>query len=199
MYLVMGFGAVLALIGIVLFARKGVEDTNKIKMFGFEFELAGSALVIFVIGALIFLVPVLYREQFREPNQSSVKTDERRSPPPIAEAASQAQSAAPSMPQGPAKSRATSTPSSPRSVSSLPTEIRALVANHLKVKPEDIDMSTPLQLQRRPIHFDDLDFLQIVMKIGERYGVSIDDKDVNMDRVSIDDFARAVDKKRRAR
>jgi hypothetical protein len=74
-YIVMGFGAVLALTGIALFARKGAEGTNTIKMFGFEFQLAGSALVIFVMGALIFLVPILYNEKFGGSNQSSVKTD----------------------------------------------------------------------------------------------------------------------------
>lgn len=160
-YIVMSFGAVLALIGIVLFARTGAEGTNTVKMFGFEFQLTGSALVIFVVGALIFLVPVLYEDTFRRHNQPG--------PRPVPENS-----------ERPGR-----------------TEIRSLVANHLKVKPENIDVSTPLK--RQSIGYDDLDLIEIVIEIEDHYGVEIEDRDLDLEHVSIDDLAGAVDRKLLAR
>lgn len=196
-YLVMGFGVVLALIGIVLFALKGAEGTSNVKMFGFEFQLGGSALVIFVMGTLIFLVPILYEEKFRDSTQPSVKTDERYSSPPVADTADRTRLEASSTPEHPVKSAAIDTPGPQRSPSSLPTEIRALVANQLMVKPENINVNTPLK--RQPIRCDDLDLIEILLTIEQRYAVDIDDEEVDLERVSIDALARAVEKKLRAR
>jgi hypothetical protein len=72
-YVVMGFGALIALIGVVLFAKKGAEGDNKIKLLGMEFQLTGSALVVFVMGVITFLVPVIYAEKFQihAPNEST--------------------------------------------------------------------------------------------------------------------------------
>ena len=64
-YIVMAFGGLLAVIGVVLFVRKGTEGTNVIKMFGFEFQLSGSALVIFVIGIIVFILPFIRPSSFR--------------------------------------------------------------------------------------------------------------------------------------
>jgi len=54
----MAFGAFLAIVGIVLFKKAGVQGESSVRMFGFEFKLGGSALVIFAVGAVLFLVPV---------------------------------------------------------------------------------------------------------------------------------------------
>jgi hypothetical protein len=57
-YIFMAFGAFLAIVGIVLFKKMGVQGENSVRMIGFEFKLNGSALVIFAVGAVLFLVPV---------------------------------------------------------------------------------------------------------------------------------------------
>jgi hypothetical protein len=46
-------GGVFAVVGIALFAKKGSRGKNTIKMFGMEFQLAGSSLVVFVLGCLL--------------------------------------------------------------------------------------------------------------------------------------------------
>ena len=51
------FGAILALLGIFAFLKKGTQGTSRIRMLGAEFELGGSALVIFVVGAMLIVVP----------------------------------------------------------------------------------------------------------------------------------------------
>jgi hypothetical protein len=61
---VMVFGAVLAITGVVLFARKGAEGTHVIRMLGFEFHLSGSALVVFVVGIIVFLQPITHPDRF---------------------------------------------------------------------------------------------------------------------------------------
>lgn len=68
-YVIMTFGAALALTGIVLFAKKGSQGSNTIKMLGFEFQLAGSSLVIFVMGTIMFLFPILYSDRLPAPRQ----------------------------------------------------------------------------------------------------------------------------------
>jgi len=59
-YGLMIFGAGLTIAGIVLFTRMGTQGTSAIKMFSFEFRLGGSALVVFVLGVLMILFPILY-------------------------------------------------------------------------------------------------------------------------------------------
>ena len=57
-YVLMGFGAILAIIGIILFAKKqGQEGTNKIKLLGAEFELSAPSLVIFIVGVALIISP----------------------------------------------------------------------------------------------------------------------------------------------
>ena len=63
-YVIMAFGAGLCIFGLVLFAMKGAEGTNVVKMLGFEFHLTGSSLVVFVVGAVMFLFPIMYSEKF---------------------------------------------------------------------------------------------------------------------------------------
>jgi hypothetical protein len=52
---VLTLGAIFAIIGIVRFAKKGISGKNTIKMFGAEFQLAGSSLVVFVLGSILII------------------------------------------------------------------------------------------------------------------------------------------------
>ena len=58
-YIVIALGAVFALLGIFLFSRHGAHGENKVKLLGAEFQLSGSALVIFVVGAVMVLAPLI--------------------------------------------------------------------------------------------------------------------------------------------
>lgn len=62
-YVFVVFGAILTIVGIVLFAKMGTQGTSVVKMMGFEFQLGGSALVIVVVGVALMLVPVLYGDK----------------------------------------------------------------------------------------------------------------------------------------
>lgn len=53
----LAFGALLTLIGVFLFARMGAKGQNTIKFGKLELQLSGSALVIILVGALIFVLP----------------------------------------------------------------------------------------------------------------------------------------------
>jgi hypothetical protein len=55
----MTFGSLLSIVGILLFIKMGVQGQSIVKMFGFEFQLGGSALVVFVVGVVIFLIYVI--------------------------------------------------------------------------------------------------------------------------------------------
>jgi hypothetical protein len=63
-FLFIGFGAVLTLIGIALFVKMGTQGTSSVKALGFEFQLGGSALVVFVVGAILVMLPVLRGDLF---------------------------------------------------------------------------------------------------------------------------------------
>ena len=52
---ILALGAIFAVVGIVFFARKGISGKNAIKIFGAEFQLAGSSLVIFVLGCVLII------------------------------------------------------------------------------------------------------------------------------------------------
>ena len=65
---IMIFGGLLALLGIRLFAMRGAQGTNVIKWHGFEIQLTGSSLVVFVVGAALIVFPILYGDKF--PNLS---------------------------------------------------------------------------------------------------------------------------------
>jgi hypothetical protein len=58
------FGVALVITGIVLFIKMGTQGTSSVKMLGFEFQLGGSALVIFVVGVIIFIFPIVFRSEF---------------------------------------------------------------------------------------------------------------------------------------
>ena len=58
-YFLMAFGALLAIVGIVLFARKSGSGQNKLKFFGAEFELSAPSLVIFVLGCGLVVFPFI--------------------------------------------------------------------------------------------------------------------------------------------
>jgi hypothetical protein len=62
-YLFFIVGIVFMVLGILLFIKKGTAGNSSIKMFSFEFQLGGSSLVVFVIGFLILLVPVIYSDK----------------------------------------------------------------------------------------------------------------------------------------
>jgi hypothetical protein len=53
---VLALGALFAIIGITLFAKRGISGKNSIKIGGMEFQLAGSSLVVFVLGCGLIVV-----------------------------------------------------------------------------------------------------------------------------------------------
>lgn len=63
-FVVMGFGAFLALVGIVLFSKRGAEGTSSLKLLGLEFNLGGSSLVIFVLGFVLVILPFIRKGDF---------------------------------------------------------------------------------------------------------------------------------------
>jgi hypothetical protein len=69
---IMGFGAVIAVVGLVmLFRGKSGEGRNVLKAFGAEFELSGPAIVVFLVGAGMFLVPLLLTGRFDRERQGT--------------------------------------------------------------------------------------------------------------------------------
>jgi hypothetical protein len=67
---IMGFGAALAVVGVILFAKKQghAEGTSKIKFGKIEFELSTPSLFIFLIGCGLFVFPFFAGES---PNSSA--------------------------------------------------------------------------------------------------------------------------------
>jgi hypothetical protein len=65
-YVFIFFGVALAVIGIILFLKKDTQGINIIKMFGFEFQLAGSGLVVFVLGVLLMILPIIYSDKLQQ-------------------------------------------------------------------------------------------------------------------------------------
>jgi hypothetical protein len=57
-YLFAGIGALVMLLGIVLFTRDGRKGANTIKFLGAEVSLSAPSLVIFIIGAGPFRISV---------------------------------------------------------------------------------------------------------------------------------------------
>jgi hypothetical protein len=53
----MAFGALLAIAGLVMLFKGGKESRNVIKAFGAEFELSSSGIVVFLVGAALFVAP----------------------------------------------------------------------------------------------------------------------------------------------
>ncbi len=57
--IVMGFGAVIALAGLWLLFTRNEAGANRLKILGQEFEISTPALVVFLVGSAIFVLPVL--------------------------------------------------------------------------------------------------------------------------------------------
>ena len=178
-YIVMGFGFVLALTGIGLFARKGAKGRNR----------TGTALVLLVSGVLLALVPFVYHEKFRLPDQTIAKIDARDAPAPNAGKPVQPKSDSASTPGTHGGNAA-----SAAEVSPLHAEIRALVADVLNVKLESIDTSAPLVEQ--PLGADENGIIEILDQIEKRYGVTVP---LDTDHASVDSLARYVDARLRGR
>jgi len=60
-------GGLFAVAGIVLFAKKGSRGTNTLKLFGMEFHLAGSSLVVFVLGCLLIFAALRVNPSASDP------------------------------------------------------------------------------------------------------------------------------------
>ena len=54
---IMIFGAVLATAGLIMLFKGGKESRNVIKAFGAEFDLSSSGIVVFLVGAGLFVAP----------------------------------------------------------------------------------------------------------------------------------------------
>jgi len=57
--MVMVFGAVIASTGLVLLFLRNEQAQNKIKLFGQEFEISTPALVVFLAGCAVFVMPLV--------------------------------------------------------------------------------------------------------------------------------------------
>jgi hypothetical protein len=70
------FGAILSLIGIFAFFKKGTRGRSRLRFLGVEFE-GGPALLIFVVGAILFVVPWIYSDRTNPepPNDGAVRND----------------------------------------------------------------------------------------------------------------------------
>jgi len=55
-------GALLIIIGIILFVEKGLDKDAKVKFFAIEFSIGSTSLVIAVMGFCIFLSPALFEK-----------------------------------------------------------------------------------------------------------------------------------------
>ncbi|PYI93871.1 MAG: hypothetical protein DME97_03075 [Verrucomicrobia bacterium] len=76
-------GAIFAVAGIALFAKRGISGKNSIKVGGMEFQLAGSSLVVFVVGCGLILVAA--RMQSTAPAQETSGTGNTRTQTPAPE------------------------------------------------------------------------------------------------------------------
>jgi hypothetical protein len=77
---VLVLGAMFAVAGIVLFAKRGITGQNTIKIAGAEFQLAGSSLVVFVVGCALIVVAARLQPSekpsiFPPPQVSPAETD----------------------------------------------------------------------------------------------------------------------------
>ena len=57
--MVMVFGAVIASAGLLLLFLRKEQAQNKIKLFGQEFEISTPALVVFLVGCAVFVMPLV--------------------------------------------------------------------------------------------------------------------------------------------
>lgn len=62
-------GAIFAAAGIALFAKRGISGKNSIKIGGMEFQLAGSSLVVFVLGCGLIVVAARMQDTSSNPSK----------------------------------------------------------------------------------------------------------------------------------
>lgn len=67
---VMGFGAILAITGILLFIKGVRESQNNFKGFGISFNITNPGIVIFVVGCVIFMTPYVITQSISKPAKS---------------------------------------------------------------------------------------------------------------------------------
>lgn len=75
MYGFFGFGAILTIVGILIFVTKKRSGRNVIKMFGAKFELSTPSLVIFVVGVMLMVFPFLGITPSNGPGPSANTSD----------------------------------------------------------------------------------------------------------------------------
>jgi hypothetical protein len=61
--IVMSFGALMAAAGLALLFFRREQGENRIKLFGWEFQISTPALVVFLVGCFIFILPVVTQMQ----------------------------------------------------------------------------------------------------------------------------------------
>jgi hypothetical protein len=72
---VLVLGAIFAIAGIALFAKRGISGQNTIKIAGVEFQLAGSSLVVFVVGCGLIVIAARMQTSSREETKSPLRLD----------------------------------------------------------------------------------------------------------------------------
>src|SRR5262245_45216955 len=58
--IIMVFGALIAIAGLVLLYLRSERGENKIKLFGQEFQVSAPALVVFLAGCAVFVTPLVH-------------------------------------------------------------------------------------------------------------------------------------------
>lgn len=163
-YFVMAIGTALAVTGVVLFIQRGTEGRNVVKMLGFEFQLAGSALVILVLGVMVLLMPFLYPDSFRR-----TYAEPDRAPPlasqPTAESLVAPRSVGPStpLPQAP-----------PRNRDVVRQRVREIVASQLGVP---VGRVTDDSRYVGDLGADDLDVIELLMALEHAFKITIPDSE----------------------
>jgi acyl carrier protein len=160
----MAIGTALTLAGVVLFAKKGTEGRNVVKMLGFEFQLAGSALVVLVLGVMLLIIPFVYPDSFR-------KFDQTRDELPVGEQATDGPFGAPANTRT-ATPPVVDSPSLKRDA--VRQRVREIVASQLGRDVRGIlDGSSYVA----DLGADDLDTVEMVMALEEEFKIDIPDSD----------------------
>jgi len=63
--IVMAFGALVAVVGLALLYLRKEQAENRIKLFGQEFQISTPALVVFLVGCAIFILPSVVPMQYQ--------------------------------------------------------------------------------------------------------------------------------------
>ena len=94
-------------------------------------------------------------------------------------------------------------PASPKDHGAIAAEIQRLVADLLGLKPQDVGVNTPLSNLKKPA--DELDMVEIIMSIEERFDIEIKDdeiggSDINaVTNITVNQLADMVVKKTKAK